>query len=524
MERKKDNNMKMKSYLIKNLEMKEIIMRRNMIKLRTVVITVILIITTCLYATAQVNVDEAKKIVIEWADVNAEHISDVSHQIWEFAEIGLTEFKSSDLLVSELEKNGFTMERGLAGMPTSFVGTYQHGEGKPIIGILAEYDALPNGHSCGHNLFGTASVSSAIALKVAMEKHNIDGTIKLFGTPTEDTHGGKVWMAREGVFDGCDVFLSWHPGTKNDCNYGSNLAVQILEIKYYGISSHAGAAPEKGRSALDGLTISSIAMEFLREHMIEPMRIQYIITNGGQAPNSVPEFAQMRLVIRGPMMKDIDELRSRDGGIDDCIRAGALASGTDVTMQVVGAFYNKIPNRTGSDLIIDNMNYVGAPIFTEEENQFVQALAEKYGIPLGKLDSSIHEPIDDTGKASADTGDVSYIAPLISFNTTTEALGTPGHSSAKNEQVGMSIGWKGAIFATKVLACSGLDLLTDEGKLAAIQKEFKERMEGVDYHPVIPADLWPPIPKENPADFKGPAVPNLPEPEKPESLLYWKTN
>ncbi|MDD3656944.1 MAG: amidohydrolase [Atribacterota bacterium] len=498
-------------------------MRRNILGLITVLTVCILIASFTLSVIAQVDIEDAKKTVITWADDNASRISDISYQLWEFAEIGLKEFKSSDLLVSELEQNGFSVERGLAGMPTSFVGTYTHGTGKPVIGILAEYDALPNGHSCGHNLFGAGSVAGAIVLKEAMEKHNIDGTVKLFGTPTEDTHGGKVWMAREGVFDGCDVFLSWHSGTKNESNYGSNLAVQILEVNYKGISSHAGAAPEKGRSALDGLTISSIAMEFLREHMIEPMRIQYIITNGGQAPNSVPEYTQMRLVIRGPMMKDIDELRSREGGVDDCLRAGALASGTDVTMQVVGAFYNKIPNKRGSDLVIENMKYIGAPTFTEEEEQLVKSIAEKHNTPLGKLDSSIHEPIDDTSKASADTGDVSYIAPLISFNATTEALDTPGHSSAKNEQMGTSIGWKGTIFATKVFGCTGLDLLTDETKLTAIQNEFQERMVGVDYHPVIPADLWPPIPKENPSDFKGPAVPVFPEPKVPESLLYWKT-
>jgi aminobenzoyl-glutamate utilization protein B len=497
-------------------------MRRNISGLMTVVVVGILIIGFNLGAIAQVNIEDAKKTVISWADEKAEHISAISYQLWEWAEMGLTEFKSSDLLVDELEQNGFEVERGLAGMPTSFVGTYTQGTGKPVIGILAEYDALPNGHSCGHNLFGAGSVAGAIVLKEVMEKHNIDGTVKLFGTPTEDTHGGKVWMAREGVFDGCDVFLNWHPGTKNESNYGSNLAVQILEVNYKGVSSHAGAAPEKGRSALDGLTISSIAMEFLREHMIEPMRIQYIITNGGQAPNVVPDFAQMKLVLRGPMMKDIDELRSREGGVDDCLRAGALASGTDVTMQVVGAFYNQIPNKTGSDLVIENMKHIGTPNFTEEENQFVQSLAEKYNIPLGKIDSSIHEPIDDTSKGSADTGDVSYIAPLVSFYTTTEALETPGHSSAKKDQVGMSIGWKGAVFAVKILGCTGLDLLTDETKLTAIQNEFQERMVGVDYHPVIPADLWPPIPKENPPDFKGPAVPVFSEPEVPESLLYWK--
>lgn len=501
-------------------------MRRKISKLGTITIVGILTVLVAIFSLnvlAQVNIEEAKKTVIKWADDNANHISEISYQIWEYAELGLTEFKSSDLLVSELEQNGFEIERGLAGMPTSFVGTYSRGKGKPVIGILAEYDALPNGHSCGHNLFGAGSVAGAIALKEAMEKHKIDGTIKLFGTPSEDTHGGKVWMAREGVFEGCDVFLDWHPGTKNESNYGSNLAVQILEVNYKGVSSHAGAAPEKGRSALDGLTISSISMEFLREHMIEPMRIQYIIAKGGEAPNVVPESAQMKLVIRGPMMKDIDELRSRDGGVDDCLRAGALASGTDVTRQVVGAFYNKIPNKTGSELIIENMKYIGAPTFTEEEEQFVQSLSEKYDIPLGKLDSSIHEPIDDTSKGSADTGDVSYIAPLISFKAATSALDTPGHSLANRDQMGMSIGWKGTVFAAKVIGCTGIDLLTNEEKLTSIQNEFQERMTGVDYHPVIPADLWPPIPKENPADFKGPAAPIFPEPKAPESLLYWKT-
>ena len=498
-------------------------MKRKHLILIIVAVVFVLMTTFSFNILAQVNVEEAKETVIMWADENASHISDVSYKIWEYAEMGLKEFKSSDLLVSELEQNGFSVERGLAGMPTSFVGTYTRGTGKPVIGILAEYDALPNGHSCGHNLFGTGSVAGAIATKEAMAKYNIDGTIKLFGTPTEDTHGGKVWMAREGVFDGCDAILSWHSGTKNDSNYGSNLAVQILEINFKGVSSHAGTAPEKGRSALDGLTIGSIAMEFLREHMIEPMRIQYIITNGGQAPNVVPESAQMKLVIRGPMMKDIDELRSRDGGVNDCIRAGALGSGTDVTMQVVGAFYNKIPNQTGSDLIIENMKAIGAPAFTEEENQFVQSLAEKYNIPLGKLDSEIHEPIDDTGKFSADTGDVSYIAPLISFNAATEAIDSPGHSLVKKEQNGMSIGWKGTIFAVKVLGYTALDLLTDESKLTSIQNEFKERLIGVDYHPVIADDLWPPIPKENPPDFRGPSPQVFPETKAPESLLFWKT-
>jgi aminobenzoyl-glutamate utilization protein B len=498
-------------------------MKRKSILLMVLMLVFIVFISISLTGLAGANVEEAKATVILWADENATHISDISQKIWEYAEMGLKEFKSSDLLVSELEAMGFKVERGLAGMPTSFVGTYIHGTGKPVIGFLAEYDALPNGHSCGHNLFGAGSVAGAIATKQAMEKYNIDGTIKLFGTPTEDTHGGKVWMAREGVFNGCDAILSWHPGTKNEANYGSNLAVQILEVNFMGVSSHAGAAPEKGRSALDGLMISSIAMEFLREHMIEPMRIQYIVTNGGQAPNVVPEYAQMKLVIRGPMMKDIEDLRTRDGGVDDCIRAGALGSGTDATMRIVGAFYNKLPNKTGAYLINENMKAIGAPTFTEEERQYVQSLTEKYDVSLGKLESGIYDPIDDTSKGSADTGDVSYLAPLIEFKTATETIDTPGHSVVKKEQNGMSIGWKGTIFAVKVLGYTAIDLLTDETKLTSIQNEFKEKLIGADYRAILPEDLWPPVPEQNPSDFKGPSAQVPPEMKAPESLLFWKT-
>jgi aminobenzoyl-glutamate utilization protein B len=329
-------------------------------------------------------------------------------------------------------------------------------------------------------------------------------------------------MAREHVFEGCDAILDWHPHFRNEASYGSNLAVQILELTYRGRSSHAGMAPEKGRSALDGLMITSISLEFLREHMIEPMRIQYIVTNGGQAPNIVPDFAQMKLVLRGPKMKDIEELRIREGGVDDCARAGALGSGTDVTMQVVGAFYNLQLNKTGAQLYYENMKAIGAPTFTVEEEQFAQSLANKYNTPLGKLDTKIHDPVEETSKGSADTGDVSYLAPLLTLRTTCAATGSPGHSLVNKEQYAMSIGLKGMIFATKVVASTALDLLTDEAKLVQITSEFKEKIRGAEYRPVIPPDLWPPIPDKNPPDFKGPAAKVYPKPKEPESLLFWK--
>jgi aminobenzoyl-glutamate utilization protein B len=464
----------------------------------------------------------AKETAVSWVKENAQHFGDVSRKLWEYAEVGLHEFKSSDLLVEELEKNGFKVERGQAGMPTAFVGTFTRGSGKPVIGIIAEFDALPNGHSCGHNLFGAGSVAAAIATKVAMEKKGIDGTVKLFGTPTEDTHGGKVWMAREGVFDGCDAILIWHPGTKNEAKYGSNLAVQILDVTFTGKSAHAGAAPEKGRSALDGLMIASMAMEFLREHMIEPMRIHYVISAGGQATNVVPDLAKMSLGLRGPKMADIEYLRSREGGIDDCLRAGALASGTDVTAPVVGAFYNLIPNKTGAYLLYENMKAIEPPKFTEEEQEMAKSLAQKYNLSLEGLDSTVYEPSSEMSKGSEDTGDVSYIAPVLKLYAACAAVGSPGHSPVNVEQYGSSIGQKGMVYAAEVLAATALDLLTDKDKLEAVQKEFEENLKGAEYHPVIAEDRWPPIPEQNPPDFKGPAPQIRPAPKAPESLLYWK--
>jgi aminobenzoyl-glutamate utilization protein B len=466
--------------------------------------------------------DNAKPTALAWVDENSQHIIELSQKLNEFKETGLQEFKSSDLLVGELEANGFKVERGQAGMPTAFVGTFSQGSGRPVIGILAEFDALPNGHTCGHNLFGAGSIGAAIALKEAIVKNKIDGTLKLFGTPSEDTHGGKVWLAREGVFKGVDVFLDWHPDTENRSNIGSNLAVQILSIDFYGKSSHAGAAPEKGRSALDALMLAGMGLEFLREHMIEPMRIQYIVSNGGQAPNVVPEYSQMKLVIRGPKMADIEYLRSREGGIDDCLRAGALATGCDVTLRVVGAFYNRVPNKTISLLYTENMKALDAPLFSPEEFELTRAVAKKHNTPLGKLDSSIYDPVEELSKSSADTGDVSYLAPLATLSVACAALDSPGHSLVNVDQYNTSIGWKGLIFAVKTLAITGLDFLSKPEKLAEAKKEFQERLKGLDYHAVISADLWPPVPKQNPPDFRGPAPKVHGEPAEPKSLLFWK--
>jgi len=460
---------------------------------------------------AQSTIDQAKATSLDWLEKTNARFAKVSRDIWEFAELGLYEFKSSDLMVSELKSSGFTMERGQARMPTAFVGTYSHGSGKPMIGIVAEFDALPGlhlekpnepGHGCGHNIYGTGSLAAAIAVKEAMAKHHIDGTIKLFGTPSEDTHGGKVWMVREHVFDGSDVILGWHPMTQNKTSWGGTLAVQILEIDFHGQTAHAGAEPEKGRSAVDAMQIFTIACEFLREHMTEQMRIQYIFTAGGRAPNVVPDFAQCRMALRGPSMVAVEQLRSRDGGIDDCARAGALATGTRAEIKVIGAFYEDIPNKAGALLAYENMKATSAPKFTDEEKAFAKSKGYDF------IDETIHESDDTKTRASHDTGDVSWMAPLISVRTTCKPKDCPGHHIDATAFYGMSIGQKGMIYAAKILAATSLDLMMDSEKLKAVTTEFKERLATAPpYHAVIPADSWPPIPKENPPDFQGPSPP-----------------
>jgi len=454
------------------------------------------------------STDRVKATALDYLESRRDHFAGVSRNIWDFAELGLNEFKSSDLLVNELKANGFTVVRGQARMPTAFTGSYSCGSGKPVIGIIAEYDALPGlhpdkpgqpGHGCGHNLFGTGGVATAIAVKEAMAKHRIDGTVRLFGTPSEDTHGGKVWMVREGVFDGLDAVFSWHPTEQNKTEYGGCLAVQLLDVEFFGTTSHAGVSPEKGRSALDGLQIFTTACEFLREHMKEQMRIQYIITAGGEAPNVVPGYARCRMGLRGPSMYDIEELRSRDGGIDDCARAGALGSGTRSQVTVVGAFWEDVVNKSGAYLVYENMKAIGAPKFTDEEKAFAKSKG------YDELDETIYEPGDTLGRYSHDGGDVGWITPQIVLRAACVAKNTPGHHVDETTFCGMSIGQRGMIFAAKAQAASAIDLMMDAEKLRAVKDEWKGRLEGLKpYHPVIPADSWPPIPEENPSDFQGP--------------------
>ena len=289
-------------------------------------------------------------------DAQAQHFNGVSRQIWEFAEVGYKEVKSCALLQQEMKAQGFTLETNIAEIPTAFLATW--GSGKPVIGIMGEYDALPGlsqdtvpekkplvvngtGHGCGHNLLGTASAFAAVAVKNYLAEHKMPGTVVFYAAPAEEGGGGKVFMARAGAFNRCDAILSWHPGTINQVFNGSSLANINAKFKFYGTASHAAAAPEAGRSALDGALLLFNCVEFLREHVPQETRIHYVVTNGGGAANVVPPYAEALMYARSPSMTVLDDVWERIG---NCAKAGALGTGTREETEIIAAVYNLLPN------------------------------------------------------------------------------------------------------------------------------------------------------------------------------------
>ncbi|MBZ0299678.1 MAG: amidohydrolase, partial [Anaerolineae bacterium] len=283
---------------------------------------------------------ESREIILDHIHQQDEQLSYIAREIWDHPQIALRETFASDLLAQELEANGFSLERGVGQMPTAFVATW--GEGQPIIGFLGEYDALPGlsqkvgtekdpvemggpGHGCGHNLYGTACLGAVLALQEAMQQNRIPGTIRFYGCPAEETLVGKTFMARAGVFDDLDAALTWHPGSTNIVWNGSSLAMNSFKVNFHGFSTHAAAEPELGRSALDGVMLMDVGVNYLREHVIPEARIHSVITSGGQAPNVVPAYAQVWYFVRAPRRDQLNEIYAR---MLDIAQGAALMSGT----------------------------------------------------------------------------------------------------------------------------------------------------------------------------------------------------
>jgi len=459
------------------------------------------LIALCLLAA------DDKSALLEKMDARAAHYGDVSRSIWEFAEVGYKEHKSAELLKAELRSAGFAVTENVAAIPTAFTATW--GQGRPVIAIMGEYDALPGlsqedvperkpraeggpGHGCGHNLLGAASLFAAVTIKEWMAEKKIPGVIRFYGTPAEEGGGGKLYMIRAGVFKDVDVVLSWHPSDRNGASLQSSLAIISAKFRFHGKPAHAAAAPDAGRSALDGLMIMANSIEFLREHVPESTRMHYIVTNGGAAPNIVPDYSELFLYARHPSMPVLDQIWER---IIKCAQAGALASETRMEMELIDSSYNTLPNDALATLVDKNMRTVGGVTYTGAERTFAETIRKTLldgSRPLGSQEN-VEAPSEGTGSASTDAGDVSWTVPMAALVTATFVPGVPAHSWQSAACAGMSIGRKGMVVAAKSLVLTAVDLYTDPRQVAAAKASFEKRRAGYEYKSRIPAGHGPPL-------------------------------
>lgn len=467
----------------------------------------------------------SKESALEWIDKNQSRLASISDKIWEYAELGLHEFKSSALLANELEKNGFQVERGVAGMPTAFIAYY--GQGKPVIGIMGEYDALSglsqkpipkkeplieggSGHGCGHHIHGTSGMAAAIAVSKGMEAKGFKGTLKFFGCPAEETMVGKIFMVRDGVFDGLNAVFSHHPSTMNAAKLRSSNALNSVKFQFHGVASHAAGAPHRGRSALDAVELMNTGVNFMREHIIQEARIHYIIEDGGGAPNVVPAYARSWYYIRAPERKQVEKIYK---WILKIAEGAALMTDTKYDAQFLTGGYNLLTLENMANLVVKNMREIGSPVYTNKELKIAREIQSTIpsetileALKRSKrkdwqslrdivMDISIPDPWGkgDMMPASTDVGDVSWKTPAIEFGTATWPLGLPGHSWQIVAMGKSSIAHKSLVFAAKTIACCVIDILTTPSLINQIKAEWEQAKQGEKYVSPLSSDLQPPL-------------------------------
>lgn len=462
-------------------------------------------------AAAEPSLPDSRQTALARIDERAELLKRVNRQIWEFAELGLEERRSAALLVDVLRREGFRVESGLAGMPTSFVASF--GAGSPVIAFLAEYDALPSlsqkisadeeplepggpGHGCGHSGLAAGSLGAALAVKAAIEKHNVPGTIRLYGTPAEETTIGKVYLLLGGAFHGVDACLHWHPATKNQVWNGSAKAVISAKFTFRGTAAHASGNPEQGRSALDAVELMNIGANYMREHIKDDGRIHYVITDGGGAPNVVPREATVWYYVRADDHQDAEEYFH---WVEDIARGAALMTRTKLSTRIDTDCHELIPNTPLAEAIHANLAKLPRPTFTPEEHAFARRLQEplirQFRLaPSTALDESLHSlnSVPEKSKGSTDVGDVSWYVPTCGLRTTCFVSGSPGHCWQNVAAIGSTIGEKGVLYAAQVLAFTALDLMEQPELVAAAKKDFEQRMKGRAYTTLIPKGQRPP--------------------------------
>lgn len=473
----------------------------------------------------------SKKEALQAIEREREMICAASDAVWDHPETAFQEFKSTEILCELLEKEGFSVERNLAGIQTAFSGRFGHG--KPVVGILGEFDALSGlsqesesiekvpvcegepGHGCGHNLLGAGSVAAAIAVKEYLEKNGKEGTVVFFGCPGEEGGSGKAFMAKGGAFSGLDAAITWHPGDLTRADTGSSLANYQVAYKFYGTSAHAGGAPHLGRSALDALELMNMGVQFLREHVVPEARIHYAITNtGGYSPNVVQPYAEVLYLIRAPKNKQVEEIYRR---VNKIAEGAAHMTETRVEIDFVKGCSNLVSNKVIAKKLWENLTELGAPEYTKEEMELAQAIHDSVGESCyesiekvaktcdketkkevlahrGEAMYRFVAPFDPVGImsfGSTDVGDVSWNCPTAQAYVATWAAGTPGHSWQVVSQGKSGLAHKGLIYAAKAMAGAAVDMIEDPEIIKEAWAEMEETLEGDTYHCPIPDGCKP---------------------------------
>ncbi|MEY3059908.1 MAG: hypothetical protein RL000_1260 [Bacteroidota bacterium] len=455
------------------------------------------------------NIPANKQAVLSSVAKHEKELIGLSDEVWAHAEIAMKEHQSAKALSEYAEKQGFKVTRNIAGIPTAFIAEY--GSGKPIIGILGEFDALPGlsqkaqttkeplkegaaGHGCGHNMFGAASLGAAVSIKELIASGKLKGTIRFYGTPAEEDLAGKVYMARDGVFNDLDVCLDWHPDYENKANMQSSQAIVSYTVTFKGKSAHAAADPWNGKSALDAAELFNIGMNFLREHMRPSVRVHYVYKNAGNVPNVIPDEASVWIWIRDSKRTGVADIEER---MKEIAEGAAKMTRTQASFFMENGLYEILVNETGAKTLHKNMELVGPIKYTEEEIAFANKIMKEYGAEPQGINGNIKaleatRPDPDGG--STDVGDVSYIVPEITLNAATAPYKSPWHSWVVVACGGMSIGHKGMLFAAKSLGTTMVDLFENENLRKEMRAEFEKRKGNEVWKAMLP-DGPPPVPK-----------------------------
>jgi aminobenzoyl-glutamate utilization protein B len=465
-------------------------------------------IIICLLATTCVFGQKEKKTVLKAIETKKDKYKSIALQVWNWAEVGYQEVKSSGLLKETLKAEGFAIEEGVADIPTAFVAEF--GQGEPVIAVLAEFDALPGvsqkaipskepvieggaGHACGHHLFGTASVAAGIEIKNWLENSNSKGTIRVYGTPAEEGGAGKVYMVREGLFDDVDVVLHWHPSSQNGANPGYSLANKSAKFRFYGEASHAAAAPERGKSALDGVEAMNYMVNLLREHVPADTRIHYVITSGGEAPNVVPAFAEVFYYVRNPKVQNVKEIFEK---VVNAAEGAAKGTQTEMKYEVIHGLYNLLPNETLAKAMHQNLELVGGVNYSAEEKNFAEKIQSTYkgNYPLSMAENIMPLSNSNGGSSgSTDVGDVSWLVPTTGMGAATWVPGTSAHTWQAVAAGGSSIGIKGMMVAAKTIALTAIDIFKNPSIADKAKQELNKRQGNSFVYEALIGDRNPPL-------------------------------